>query len=235
MAAAGAGMTIDRRDLLAGLACVGALGLAEWLRPRTPVVLMPRGGKLNELVPEKLGLWVQGPEGDIVVPRTEGSLASKLYGDQLARIYYQLDRPSLQIMLSIAYGYTQSDALQLHRPEVCYPAIGFTVGPTRPMVLKVGGASVPAVALTATMQNRIEDVIYWTRMGRRFPRSESEQREMRFANSVDGLVPDGALVRASAIRTDPETPVFGQVEGFMQAMGDALGTHGRRVLLAATN
>jgi EpsI family protein len=228
-------MTIDRRDLLAGLACAGALGLAEWLRPRTPAVLMPEGGKLTELVPERLGPWVQGPEGDIVVPRTEGSLASKLYGDQLARIYYQPDRPNLPMMLSIAYGYTQSDALQLHRPEVCYPAIGFTVGPTRPMVLKVGGASVPAVALTATMQSRVEDVIYWTRMGRRFPRSEREQREMRFANAIDGLVPDGALVRASAIRTNPEVPVFGQVEGFMQALGGALGADGRRVLLAAAD
>jgi EpsI family protein len=228
-------MTIDRRDLLAGLACAGALGLAEWLRPRTPIVLMPKGGKLTQLVPAQLGPWVQGPEGDIVVPRTEGSLASRLYGDQLARIYYQPDLPNLPMMLSIAYGYTQSDALQLHRPEACYPAIGFTVGPARPMVLKVGGATVPAVALTATMGGRVEDVIYWTRMGQRFPRSESEQRKMRFANAIDGLVPDGALVRASAIRTDPETPVFGQVEGFMQAMGNALGADGRRVLLAATN
>jgi len=228
-------MTLDRRDLLAGLACAGALGLAEWLRPRTPVVLMPKGGKLTELVPERLGPWVQGPEGDIVVPRTEGSLASKLYGDQLARIYYQPDRPNLQVMLSIAYGFTQNDSLQLHRPEVCYPAIGFTVGPTRPLMLKVGGASVPAVALTATMQNRIEDVIYWTRMGRRFPRNEAEQREMRFANAVEGLVPDGALVRASAIRTNPDVPVFGQVESFMQAMTGALGPAGRRVLLAANN
>ena len=228
-------MTIDRRDLLAGLACAGALGLAEWLRPRTPIVLMPKGGKLTQLVPAQLGPWVQGPEGDIVVPRTEGSLASRLYGDQLARIYYQPDLPNLAMMLSIAYGYTQSDALQLHRPEACYPAIGFTVGPARPMVLKVGGATVPAVALTATMGGRVEDVIYWTRMGQRFPRSESEQRKMRFANAIDGLVPDGALVRASAIRTDPETPVFGQVEGFMQAMGNALGADGRRVLLAATN
>ena len=228
-------MTLDRRDLLAGLACAGALGLAEWLRPRTPEVLMPEGGKLTQLVPERLGPWAQGPQGDIVVPRTEGSLASRLYGDQLARIYYRADELNLPIMLSIAYGFKQSDALQLHRPEVCYPAIGFTVGPPRPMVLALAGTKIPAVALTATMRDRVEDLIYWTRMGRRFPRSEAEQREMRFANAVEGLVPDGALVRASAIRTNPDVPVFGQVESFMQAMAGALGPAGRRVLLGANS
>jgi hypothetical protein len=92
---------------------------------------------------------------------------------------------------------------------------------------------VPVVALTATSRDRIEDVVYWTRMGRRFPRSEAEQREMRFANAIEGLVPDGALVRASAIRAKPDVPVFGQVEAFLQALAGSLGRDGRKVLLAA--
>lgn len=226
-------MRLDRRDLLAGLACAGGLGLAEWLRPRTPVVLMPQGGKLTNLVPQQLGPWSQGQEGDIVVPRTEGSLASRLYGDQLARIYYRADQANLPMMLSIAYGSRQSDSLQLHRPEACYPAVGFAVGPPRSLMLDLGVRQVPAVALTATVRDRIEDLVYWTRMGRRFPRNEAEQREMRFANAIEGLVPDGALVRASAIRTNPEVPVFGAVEAFLKALASSLGRDGRKVLLAA--
>lgn len=226
-------MTIDRRDLLAGLACAGGLGLAEWLRPRTLEILMPPGGKLTNLVPRTVGPWSQGADGDVVVPRTEGSLASKLYGDQLARIYYRADQSGVPIMLSIAYGYRQSDALQLHRPEACYPAVGFAVTQPRALELDLGTLKVPAVALTATATGRIEDLVYWTRMGRRFPRSNAEQREMRFANAIEGLVPDGVLVRASAVRTDREVPVFGQVEGFLRAMAGSLGRDGRRVLLAA--
>ena len=225
-------MTIDRRDMLAGLACAGGLGLAEWLRPRTPVVLMPAGGKLTNLVPQQLGPWSQGREGDIVLPRTEGSLASRLYGDQLARIYYRADQANLPMMLSIAYGSRQSDALQLHRPEACYPAVGFTVGAPRSLVLDLGGRQVPAVALTATAGDRVEDLVYWTRMGRRFPRNETEQREMRFANAIEGLVPDGALVRASAVRTNPNVPVFGEVEAFLKALAGSLAGDGRKVLLA---
>lgn len=222
---------IDRRDLLGGIACAGALGLAEWLRPRTPVVLMPQGGKLADLVPERLGPWVRGREGDIVVPRSEGTLASRLYGDQLARIYYREDGASLPMMLSIAYGYRQSDALQLHRPESCYPAVGLAVGPAQALTIDVAGGHVPAVALTATGRQRVEDVVYWTRMGRTFPRSAAEQRRMRFANAVEGLVPDGALVRASALRTNPNAPVFAEVAGFLRNLAGGLAPTGRKVLL----
>lgn len=224
-------MTLDRRDLLAGLACAGALGTAEWLRPRTPVVMMPQGGKLAGLVPERFDPWGRGGDGDVVVPRTEGSLATRVYGDQLARIYVKGGQPEPAMMLSIAYGTRQSDGLQLHRPESCYPAIGFTVGQSRPGLLRAGQLDVPVVALTATLRDRVEDIVYWSRMGRRFPRNAAEQRAARFADAVDGLVPDGALVRASAIRVDREVPVFQQVEGFLRAMIQALPRDGRRVLL----
>jgi EpsI family protein len=225
-------MSLDRRDVLAGLACAGALGAAEWLRPRQPVVLMPPGGKLTDLVPAKLGSWVQGGGGDIVVPRTEGSLASRLYGDQLARFYVSPRQGAPAMMLSIAYGDQQSDTLQLHRPEACYPALGFTVEPSRPLDIAGPVGPIPAVALTARARGRIEDIVYWSRLGIRFPRSEAEQRRMRFSNALDGIIPDGALVRASAVRTDLNVPVFQAVEGFLRDLAQALGPDGRRVLLA---
>lgn len=226
-------MITDRRDLLAGLACLGALGAAEWLRPRTPLVLMPDGAKLTDIVPERLGSWSRGGDGDVVVPRSEGSLATRLYGDQLARTYFPTGSEALPMMLSIAYGIRQSDALQLHRPETCYPAVGFTVGPSRAGVLTAGGLRVPVAALTARAEGRVEDIVYWTRLGRRFPRNAAEQREMRFANALEGIVPDGALVRASAVRSDVGMPVFGQVEAFLQELIAALGPSGRMALLAA--
>lgn len=226
-------MKVDRRDLLAAMACLGSLGAAEWLRPRTPLVLLPAGQKLADLVPERLGLWVRAGGGDVVVPRTEGSLATRLYGDQLARTYVRGDQPNLPMMLSIAYGVRQSDALQLHRPETCYPAIGFTVDPSTAGVIRAGAVHVPVVSLTARAAGRIEDIVYWTRMGLRFPRNAAEQREMRFANALEGIVPDGALVRASAVRADAAVPVFAQVQVFLRALIGSLGPAGRLALLAA--
>lgn len=224
-------MSTDRRDVLAGMACLAALGGAEWLRPRQPLILMPQGGRLATIVPETIASWQRGGNGDVVVPRTDGSLASQLYGDQLARIYVRADQPGLPVMLSIAYGARQSDALQLHRPEACYPAIGFRVGASRRMDLSAPGGAVTAVALTASLPERVEDIVYWTRVGRRFPTSAAEQREMRLADAVAGLVPDGTLVRASAVRTDQSLPVFAEVTGFLEAMMDALDGSGRLALL----
>lgn len=228
-------MSVDRRDLLAGLACVGALGTAEWLRPRTPQVFMPQDRKLTDVIPEKIGPWARSGDGDVVVPRTEGSLATRLYGDQLARIYVRPDQPDLPMMLSVAYGVRQSDSLQLHRPESCYPAIGFTVGPSSPGTIGVSGRTIPVVTLTARMRGRVEDIVYWSRMGSDFPRTAAEQRRTRFGNAIAGIVPDGALVRASAIRTMADLPVFGAVEAFLQAMVAALGRDGAKALLAAAD
>jgi len=224
-------MNTDRRDFLAGMACLAALGGAEWLRPREPLILMPQGVKLAAIVPQQIAPWQRGGDGDVVVPRTEGSLASQLYGDQLARIYIRGDQPGLPMMLSIAYGVRQSDALQLHRPEACYPAIGFRVGPSHRVNLAAPGGAVAAVSLTASLPERIEDIVYWTRVGRRFPATAAEQREMRLADAVAGLVPDGALVRASAVRTDQAIPVFAAVTGFLETMIAALDAAGRQALL----
>jgi EpsI family protein len=225
-------MQLDRRDLLAGLACAGALGAAEWLRPREKVIFMPPGGKLTDLVPASFGPWLRGGDADIVVPRTEGSLATRLYGDQLARIYHQADLAIAPMMLSIAYGYQQSDALQLHRPESCYPAVGFTIGDVRMVDLPAPGGAIRAVALTARMRDRIEDIVYWSRLGRDFPRSQAEQRRVRFSNALAGEVPDGVLVRASSLRNAPDQPQFSAISGFLGGLVGGLNPAGRRVLLA---
>jgi EpsI family protein len=223
---------LDRRDVLAGLACTGALGAAELLRPREQVIFMPPGGKLTDLVPAAFGPWVRGGDADIVVPRTEGSLATRLYGDQLARIYHQADPAIAPMMLSIAYGFKQSDALQLHRPEACYPAVGFTVSEVRMIDLAAPGGAVPAVALTARLRDRIEDIVYWSRLGRDFPRSQGEQRRVRFGNALAGEVPDGVLVRASCLRSTPDQPQFSGISGFLAALVAGLPAAGQKVLLA---
>lgn len=222
-----------RRDILAGLACLGALGLAEVLRPRNSVVLLPDGRKLTDLMPSAFGDWRNGGLGDIVVPRTEGTLATQLYSDQLARIYHLAASSQQTVMLSLAYGSEQSDSLQLHRPEACYPAIGMTVSSSRPVdIADAAGAAVPSVALTARNSSRIEDIIYWSRLGDAFVRTSGEQRTARLRQAMAGDIPDGILVRASVIRSDPSQPEFALVERFLADLIVALEPTARAVLLA---
>jgi EpsI family protein len=195
---------IARRDLVAGLACLGALGTAEWLRPRRELLLMRQGVKLKDIVPLKFAGWKGGDGDDIVIPRVEGSLAARLYNDELGRAYRkdQDGNDDREVMLLAAYGRSQSDSLQLHRPEVCYPANGFQITYRGFVDIAAGTTAIPGVALTAVAGERIEDIVYWTRLGTRLPRTASEQRSDRLKEAMAGNVPDGILMRASMVRVD---------------------------------
>lgn len=221
---------ISRRDWLAGCSCVGALGLAEALRPRERLTLMPTGSKLASLVPHEVSSWRSASGGDIVIPRTEGTLASTIYSDQLARRYVS-DSGRAEIMVLAAYGAAQSDILQLHRPEVCYPAVGFEIAERRLVDLALPGhPALPVVAITATTQWRTEDLLYWTRVGNDLPQTSAEQRSDRLRAAFNGYVGDGVLFRMSAVRND-ESPRFADLGAFARALVDSLTGPARLALL----
>lgn len=226
---------MNRRDLLLGGACVAAFGVATALRPRTIVDLL-EGEKLATLVPHKFGHWSSEDGGDIVVPKTPGSLADRLYSDNITRIYRNVRSGGPDIMLLIAYGRAQSDLLQLHRPESCYPAVGFAI--TRRLLTQIplhAGASLPAVALTAQAGGRVEDIVYWTRLGEYLPLTAGQQRRDRLRTAMQGYVGDGALVRASIVRQAGATGESDDqaIKDFFQAMVDAIAPQNRRALVGS--
>lgn len=221
---------MDRRDILAGLGCVAALGTAEMLRPRNKLVLMPPGTKLTDLIPKTVPGWSSAEGGDIVIPRTDGTLASRLYSDQVARSYRDATGTQPNIMILGAYGAAQNDMLQLHRPEVCYPAIGFQIAGRHFVDIATPFGAVPAVALTAQSQNRIEDIVYWTRVGNSLPQTAEQQRSDKLQAAFQGYVGDGVLFRSSAIRRD-DTPLFDELIGFLVALIGSMGPQARIALL----
>lgn len=222
---------IDRRQLLFAAGCTAALGAAEALRPRETLVQLPAGQKLARIVPGSFGAWRLGQGGDIVLPQTPGSLASRLYSDRLARSYRRTVPNFEDVMLLIAYGAAQSDVLQLHRPEVCYPAVGFSIAMRRLFALPLApGVMMPAVMLTAVAGDRTEDIIYWTRLGEALPQTSGAQRSARLSNAMHGFVGDGVLVRASATRLD-DRPLFPAIADFLQSMARGMQPLGRPALI----
>ncbi len=218
MADRGPDRRAGRREVLIGLGCAAALGTAEVLRPRHLMSVMPPGRKLADLVPRKFAGFAEGGAGDIVVPRVEGSLVATLYSDLLTRLYLPDGRSDPSIMLLVAYGPAQTDLLQLHRPEICYPALGYQIVDRSLSVLDCGAAGqIPAVNLTAAEGGRVEDIIYWTRVGNELPRSFGEQSWARLRESIAGQVPDGTLLRASAVRSGTE-PNFDVIRSFLQSL-----------------
>lgn len=220
---------IDRRELLFGGACVAALGTGLALRPRKLKSLL-HDEEIGTIIPRHFGPWSSHDGGDIVTPKTPGSLADRLYSQTVTRTYVNKTN-NMVVMLLIAYGQSQSDLLQLHRPESCYPAIGFTISGQKSTDIQVPGAvPLPATALTASNGGRIEDIVYWTRLAEYFPRTAGEQRSDRLKTAMSGIIGDGVLVRASAIRMDSPAQ-YGEIEQFLTSLIAGMAPDKRNVLI----
>jgi EpsI family protein len=126
------------------------------------------------------------------------------------------------VMMLLAHGDTQTNELQLHRPEVCYPAFGFEIvrsTPTR--VPLAGSAALPARQLVAVAAARRENIVYWTRLGEFLPTSEAEQRFDRVKTALHGLIADGLLARFSIIDGDSDAALVASsrfITGFLAAV-----------------
>ena len=218
---------IERREFLFAGGCAAALGVGEWMRPRKLTLLLPENEKLTNVIPLQFAGWKAGGGGDIVLPDLKDSLAAKLYSERVARSYRRMSGNEAQdVMLLAAYGRAQSDVLQLHRPEKCYPATGFALTYSKLYQLPLpNGVTVPAVLLTAEMGSRVEDILYWTRLGEMLPQTYSDQRWARFAPAWNGFTADGVRMRASMTRTG-DAPGFDTLSEFMRDM--IMGTRANR-------
>lgn len=219
---------IGRRDILFGGGMLAAAGAAYALTPRDKLNLMG-GRKLESIVPAKIGSWTETPSNAFVLPKSEGSLADRLYNQQLNRLYLSADR--LPMMLVIAYGEVQNDALQLHRPEVCYTAVGFAITQSlRRIVALGGGAALPVRELTATSESRVEPIVYWTRIGDDLPTDGREQRAMKLGQQLRGVIADGVLVRVSTVAT-PSAATFAALREFAATLVATMAPADRAVLI----
>jgi proline racemase len=105
---------IRRREMiLAGLG-LSALGLAEALKPRNKMKLLKPGGTIEAALPSHFGTWVS-QAADLVSPAQAGRLATSLYSETVGRAYLD-EATGEEVFVLAAYGDTQSDLLQLHRP-----------------------------------------------------------------------------------------------------------------------
>jgi EpsI family protein len=136
-----------------------------------------------------------------VIDPQRKNLLDKLYSQTLSRTY--INSHGYRIMLSIAYGKNQSDAFQMHKPEICYPAQGFVLLDKQVGTLALQGKPITAVRLQTKLGQRIEPVTYWTVIGDHVTQSDTDKKLTEIRYALGGKIPDGVLVRLSSI--DPST------------------------------
>lgn len=221
-----------RRDALVGGACLLGAGAAQIIKPRRQISLLEPGKKLANVLPRTVLDWSSRDVSDLYAPETPDSLTARLYGETVGRIYLQASTGA-QIMMLAAHGDVQSNELQLHRPEVCYPAFGFSIVESRSVQLSIGrAAELPARRLIAQSSQQKQAVLYWTRLGEYFPVDVTEQRLERLATAVHRYIPDGLLARFSIAGFDNENS-FHTMRGFIAAIVLATAQKDRKVLIGS--
>lgn len=191
-------MTIDRRGALIGAAFVACAALTAFRQPLEAVSHISTKD-FAASIPVKVGGWTAQKSADVVLPAPDG-LSDKLYQNLETRIYTGDELPP--VMFLCAYSNVQKNDVQVHRPEICYPASGYPIVKNVAEKIRVGNQVINARSLIADRGGLKEMILYWTRVGNSFPVDWRTQRiEMAKAN-LAGTIPDGVLLRVSAIMDD---------------------------------
>jgi len=186
------------------MAClmVGALVAGVVIRPPAKAPGTAPRFLLENIVPTKFGDWRELPAQGVQVvnPQTK-ELLDKLYSQTLTRTYANAN--GYRIMLSMAYGDDQRGNLQAHKPEVCYPAQGFTLHSNDQAQLSTPFGAISTRRLSTSLGPRREPVTYWFTVGDTAVQSKLQQRLIEIRLGLTGQIPDGLLVRISSIDDTP--------------------------------
>lgn len=217
---------VDRRAFLIGGMLAGGAAAAALARPVAPPPAISQEA-LDASVPLALGDYHAAPGFNAVLPPRD-ELSERIYDRYLARGYVAPGKPA--VTLVIAYGSTQDYGLQLHRPETCYPASGWSIGASERLPVQIGGRTASAATLSAARPGRAEQILYWMRIGSVFPDSEWAGRIEILKRGLTRDLPDGVLVRLSTA-AQPRAFAIDTLVQFNTLLIEALAGPGRQLLL----
>lgn len=202
--------------------------MAYALTPRTLVADLGPRVNLDSMIPKRIGAWTF--DENFAPLRTDPETAAKLdslYSQLLSRTY--VNAQGQRVLLLIAYGGNQSDSMQAHKPEVCYPSLGFELLKQSEGSLETGFGPIPVRRLVAVMGPRVEPVTYWITIGDRVATGASIWKLEQIKYGLTGKIPDGLLFRLSSFRTD-DASAYRLHEAFTQDLLKALPGEGSRTV-----
>ena len=197
-------MKLWLRNLLLLTLMLAASGMAVALRPTQKIADQGPKVDLEAMIPLAVGEWREEKKYSAqIVDPSQLETINRIYSKTLSRTY--VNTKGERIMLSIAYGEDQRDSVQLHYPEVCYPAQGFQVLSNRKGELQAQGGKIPVRRLeTRLEQQRLEPVTYWTMIGKQAVLGGMDKKLAEMHFGLRGEIPDGLLFRVSSIDANTE-------------------------------
>lgn len=202
-----------------------AAGLSAVATPRTRIADQGPKVDLEAIVPKQFNGWQVDTQLKPVIASPDAqAILNKIYNQTLSRTYVNANGD--RVMLSMAYGGDQSDAMQVHKPEVCYPAQGFSVLKILKAQLTTQFGALPVTRLVAQQGARNEPITYWITVGDHVAASGLDRKLQVMKYGLTGRVPDGMLVRVSSIDRD-EAKAYRLQDEFLNAMLLSLDAGGR--------
>lgn len=196
-------MISKRNSILLMVLMIGASLLAILFHPTHRIADDGPAVNLETMIPKQFGDWQDQPQqtAQIINPQ-QTDLIARLYSQTISRTY--VNSKGDAIMLTIAYGADQSDAKQLHYPEVCYPAQGFQVVSNKVGVLQTDFGTIKVKRLVTVLGSRTEPLTYWTTVGNQVVVGGKEAKLEQLKYGFKGQIPDGLLFRVSSITNEAE-------------------------------
>lgn len=221
--------TVSLTHLLIGLSMLAAAGMALALKPTSMVAENGPQVDLETLVPKQFGDWkIDETIVPLIANPEQQAIIDRIYSQTLSRTY--VNSNGRRMMLSIAYGGDQGDAMQVHKPEACYPAQGFQIIKNAQDVFNAEGADIPVRRLVATQGSRIEPITYWTTIGDTVAVSGVKWKLQQLRYGLTGKIPDGLLFRVSSIQAD-DAAAYGAQDDFTRALLLALTPEARKRII----
>jgi EpsI family protein len=221
-------MNLPIRNIILLVLMLASAGLAVAMRPTHKIADQGPKVDLETMIPHAFGEWQEEKQSgtQIVDPQTKEML-DKIYSQTLSRTY--VNGSGYRVMLSIAYGSDQSDSMQVHKPEICYPAQGFALQGKQSGTLAVKNGEIPVIRILTTLGQRSEPVTYWTTIGDQVVKPGIHKKLAEMSYGLSGKIPDGMLIRVSSI--DAQSDNAYQVQDrFAAQMLEALAPEHRQRL-----
>ncbi|WPB57914.1 exosortase-associated protein EpsI, B-type [Xylophilus sp. GOD-11R] len=197
-----------------------ATAAVTWaITPRMHIASTKEPINLKKEIPTSFGDWTEVASApSLIVDPGRQKVIDRIYSESLSRVY--VNSKQYAVMLSVAYGKDQRDGFELHQPEVCYPAQGFSVIDRTPLLLEIAGKPVRAVQML-TQGPRPEPLTYWTVVGERNYQGGISKKLAEMSYGFKGQIPDGMLVRVSSVDGNTATAYAAQLD-FANALVSSL-------------
>lgn len=219
-------MSLWVRNLVLLVLMLIASSLALALRPTQKIADHEPAIDLETIIPRTFGDWREEQRNSVeIVDPQQKEMIETIYTQTLSRTY--MNSHGYRVMLAIAYGDDQRDSMQMHYPEVCYPAQGFLLENKEAGVLTTENGPIPVTRILTSLGRRNEPVTYWTTVGDKVFQGGLQKKLTEMSYGLSGKIPDGMLIRISSIDADTKTAYEIQTE-FADQMLNALSPEYRQ-------